>query len=714
MTASGRRISWAAALGLGLWVTCPGLAAGLELFPAAEVQEAHGLRQRILAEVPQLDARQLRERPPLPPQALAQVQQRLLALQARETDNPFFHWAQGELMRQGQDPAGGAAAFERARQVAGPRFLVHSLLWQEYLGRDLWEEVQREERALQAIQVTWGLSRFPLLADELIRRGTEAAESADLARALRLYEAAVANTPESPEALIGRASLTWQADKTRLLSAGRDLVRGMYYTLRSTPTGFQVTGNLLLSLLVAFLVVLVLVAAIRAVRIQPLFGHDLRERVLTALSPATQGSLALLVFLLPLLLGLGLLWCAIVALVISAPYMSRRERYVVSVLLAMLALLPLGYERLAARHLLVASHEFALVQAAEQGGRGEALVQGLSRWAQEAPNSGLPHYYLGLALKRRGELPLAEAEMAQAAHLLPRAAFAHVGLGNLQYLGGRLAEAEESYRRAADLAPGSAAAQMNLFTLYTQRLQLDRSEEAQRKNLALDPHMVMTLSHFHGQGLTGVVVDEPVPWDDLVAGLAFRTGEVKAVAEGLWGMPLRGVRLRQLPVVALALLVLFWFSGTLHGPSSPVRRCQQCGEAFCRRCQPNPKEKDYCSPCAAAFRPREGVAAFVRARRMRAGEDWTRRERIRVRLLGNLVPGGSDLYRGHLIRGLLLCLPAIWLLLEGLLLDALTPTFRFAVPLPGQVRWAGVLVLLAVLYAWSVWWHRSRPAGQPR
>lgn len=99
MTASGRRISRAAALGLGLWVTCPGLAAGLELFPAAEVREAHELRLRILAEVPQLDPRHLRERPRLPPETLAQVQQRLLALQARETDNPFFHWAQGELMR---------------------------------------------------------------------------------------------------------------------------------------------------------------------------------------------------------------------------------------------------------------------------------------------------------------------------------------------------------------------------------------------------------------------------------------------------------------------------------------------------------------------------------------------------------------------------------------------------------------------------------------
>lgn len=714
MTARGWRISGAATLGLCLCLSRLGLAAAFQLIPAAEVQEAHGLRQRILVEVSQLDARHFRERPPLPPQALDQLQQRLLTLQAREADNPFFHWAQGELMRQGQGPSGGAAAFERARQIAGPRFLVHWMLWQEYLGRDLWEEAQREERALQAIQVTWGLSRFPLLADELIRRGTEVAESGDLARALLLYDGAIANTPESPEALIGRASLTWHVDKTRIVRTGRDLVRGLYYTMRGTQAGFRLASNLLLSLLLAYLVVLCLLAAIRAIRIQPLFAHELQERVLPALPPPTQARLALLVFLLPLLLGLGLLWCAIGALVISAAYTGRRERVVISVLLGLLVLLPLGYERLAARHLLVASHEFSLVQAAEQGGRGEALVQGLSRWAREVPDSGLPHYYLGLVLKRRGELPRAETEMAQAAHLSPRAAFAHVGLGNLQYLQGRPAEAEENYRRAVDLSPTSAAAQMNLVKVHTQRLQLDQSDEAMRKSLALDPHMVRTLSHFHEQGLTEFVVDDPVPWNVLVAALVPRTGEVEAVAEGLWGMPLRGVRLRQLPIIGVALLVLFWSYATLRGRSVWVRRCQQCGAPFCRRCQPNPKEKEYCSPCAAAFRPREGVAAFVRARRIRAGEDWWRRERFRVGALGRLVPGGSDLYEGRIIAGVLLCLPAVWVLLEGLLLDVLTPAFRFPVPLPGPVRWAGVLLPLAGLYACSMRRRRGGPAGKGR
>lgn len=131
------------------------------MFPAAEVQEAHALRERILAEVPQLDPRQLPERARLSPELVTVAQQRLAALQSREAENPFFHWAQGEVLRQTQGPAAAAPLFERARQTAGQRALIHWLLWQDFLGRDLREEAQREERALQAIQLTWGLARFP-------------------------------------------------------------------------------------------------------------------------------------------------------------------------------------------------------------------------------------------------------------------------------------------------------------------------------------------------------------------------------------------------------------------------------------------------------------------------------------------------------------------------------------------------------------------------
>jgi len=72
------------------------------------------------------------------------------------------------------------------------------LLWQDFLQRDLRDEATREEKALRNLQLTWGLSRFPLLSGELMRRGSEAAARGDFSRAQTFYDGAVANTPSRP------------------------------------------------------------------------------------------------------------------------------------------------------------------------------------------------------------------------------------------------------------------------------------------------------------------------------------------------------------------------------------------------------------------------------------------------------------------------------------------------------------------------------------
>jgi len=710
MTPHAWRNPWIFAAGLCLGLAAAAPAGAFQLFPTAEIQEAHTLRQRILAEAPLLDLRQRRQQPKLAPESVRQIQQRLNALETREAENPFWYWAQGELVRQSQGIAHAAGFFARARQVAGARFLIHWLLWQEYLARDIQEDARREEAVLQALQVAWGLTRFPLLTAELMRIGDEAAQAGDPTRAAALYDAAVANTPESAQALFGRAAYTWQADKTQLLPVIRDVLRGVALTLRSPQTGYHLSSNLALSLVVTCLVLLGVVAAILALRVQPLFGHELNERVFNSFPPPAQFSLGLLCSLLPLVLGLGLLWSAVLLLLISAPYLTVRERIGVSVLLTLLVALPSGYQWVAARHALASSPELALVQTVEQGGRGDRLVQDLTRWSRQAPNNGLAHYYLGLTRKRRGELSQAEAAMTRAVQQLPRASFALVALGNLYYLRGNLPEAEARYRLAAELSP-SAAAQMNLFKLYAQRLQFEQSKDALSRSTTLDPHMAQTLSRFHGRGGAEFVVDETVPWDALAVGLLPATLDVAAVAEGLWGAPLRGVSLSLLPYVAALLLVLFWTNVALRGRMPPVRRCHQCGAPFCLRCQRSPKEKEYCAPCATVFRPREGgVAAFVKVRRIREGEEWARQERARIGILGSLLPGGSDLYRGRVIWGLALALPAVWLLLEGLVLDLATPTFRFLVPIPGPVRWAVAVLLLLGLYVWSMQRSWRQPA----
>jgi len=699
---------------LGVLFALPVGVSAQRLFPAAEVQEAHGLRQRVLAETAELDSEAAKERRRLSPETLASLQQRLTGMQEREANNPFFAWAQGEVLRQSQGVEPAARWFERARQLAGSRFLIHWLLWQDFLQRDLRDEATREEKALRNLQLTWGLSRFPLLSGELMRRGSEAAARGDFSRAQAFYDGAVANTPESPDALMGRAAVRWQADKGAVLAVGRDLVQGVLHAVRGGRWAGQLASNILLSLQVAWLVAIGVLAVIFLLKSHVLFAHDLGEQLLARVPAPVQGTLVLLVVLLPLVLGLGLLWSALVALVFIGPHLTRREQVMVSIFIAGLVLLPMGYRWVAATHVLAASPELGTARAIEEGARGEGMVRDLQAWVQAAPQAGLPEYYLSLVRKRRGELAEAEGAVGQALQRLPGVGFPLVAQGNLLYLQGRPAEAEAAYRRAAEMLPASPAVQVNLVALYTQRLLLDQSKDALSRAQRLDPFTVGMVSDLHSAGATVVVLDEPVPWVSLAATLTPSPTTVQAVAEGLWGAPLRGVRLDQVPLVAILVLAAFWMHVVIRSRFPPVRRCIQCGTPFCSKCQVMVKEKEYCRSCASVFRSREGVAAFVRIRRQQEGEDWARRERVRSGLLGSLLPGGSDLYRGRTLIGLLLALPAIWLVLEGGLLDAWTPSFRFATLLPGGMRVIIVLGILLVLFGISIRRGWSKPRPLPR
>ena len=708
MTGRTHPLWWRLLLGLFLWLAVPGTAAATQIFPAAEIREAHALRQRILAEIPQLVPAQFGAQARFPEEAIPLIQQRLGVLQAREAENPFFHWAQGEVVRRRQGAVAAAPFFEQARQAAGPRIAVHWLLWQDYLRANLPDEAQREERALQAIQVTWGLSRFPLLAAEQISLAAEVAEAGELARAAALHEAAKANVPESPEASMGLAVLTWQMDKSQLFSIGRGIASALVQILFSPQAGFRLRSNLLLSCLVTWLVVICLVAAIFAIKTQPLFAHELNEGFLKGFPPLYPGECGSLDFSAPLLGGSGHplgghrspsdLWA------LSLP--TRTD----------VGVNPPGWDgRTACGVSWGCGSPCSRILARVRAGasyRSRRTWRDAGSAASWMDPSGSAERTAALlprpVLKQRGEVPQAEAEMRKAAELLPRAGFVQVGLGNALYLQGRVQEAEAAYRQAAEITPSSAAAQLNLSRLYVQRLQLDQSEEALARSRSLDPHMVRTVLSFQGQCSAPLVMDDAVPWKNLATDLAPRVELMSVIADGLCGGQLRGISLNLLPYAAVLLVIAFWVYVPLRERRMPARRCEQCGTPFCSKCQFNPKERACCASCAAVCRQREGVAAFVRTRRLREVEEWGRKERMRARILGVVLPGGSDLYQGRVLIGVLLFGATAWLFIEGVVLDTVTPSLRFSPSIPVPFRVAAVLVPLAVLYGYSLWRSRRK------
>ncbi|MBI4537585.1 MAG: hypothetical protein HY712_06475 [candidate division NC10 bacterium] len=687
---------------VGVGLGSGGIAGAFEIFPDAQVHEAHTLRQRVLDATPGLDLARPRTAAALPAESLAEAAKSLAALEGREAANPFFHWLRGEILRRTQGMEVAGASFERAAERAGTKAVIHWILWQEHLARGLWREAERHEQALLPLEVRLGLAHAPLISQTLVRAAEQAAGDGDSEAAARLYDRALLYQAGQVEALAGRAAMRWGLSPGRLFGAARDVAQSVWASLGHRITGGRLMSNLLWSLMSAWLLCLLVAAGVAALRTHTLFFHDLREGPFRPFLPAVQRSLGLLVLLAPLMLGLGLAWTALGMLLLLAPYLTPRERTVVSVLVAGLAIVPIGYRWIAAQHILAASPRMATSLAAERGETGDGLLASLEAWRTENPKSGLAAYYLGLLQKRRGELAAAEANLAEAVKLRPGWSFAHTGLGNLHFLAGRLKEAEASYQRAASIHPAFASA-ANLGTVYTLQMQLDKSSEWMTRSARLDIQAAALLARAGSSGRPAVVMDEPVPGTVLAAGL-YEGDEDDVVAEGFWGRPLRGVRVRWLAGVALVFLVAFWTHARLRG-GRVATRCQECGTPFCVHCQSDFRERAYCSPCAPVFRDREGVPAMVKLARQREADGWSRQEARRTVWLGTLIPGGGWWYRGGVLA-LPVCLVSLWALLEGLLLDAVAPNLRFPSPLPSALRWTGAAAAVLILQSLSAW--RSR------
>ncbi len=682
-------------------------ALALEMFPDAEVQEAHQLRQRILNATPGLDLDRLRSRAKLSAESLAEPAQRLAALEGREAANPFFHWVRGEILRRTQGAETAEPAYERAAQTAGTKSVIHWILWQEHLARGLWRDAERHEQALLPMQVRAGLFHAPLLSETLVGVARQATADGQRETAERLYNQVLEYDSRRVDALAGRAAARWGLSPARLASALGDVLRSVSASLGDHITAGRMFSNLLLSGMSAWLLCLLVGVGVAALRTHAAFFHDLKEGPLRRFLPPAQWSLGLLVLLLPLMLGMGLLWTALIVLLLLAPYLAMRERVVFTVLLLGLALMPAGYRWIAAQHLLAASPRMATSLAAERGGVGDGLVAELEAWRTASPNSGLAAYYLGLVQKRRGELEAAATNMAEAVRLRPSWSFAHTALGNIDFLAGRLPEAEGSYLRAASLRASFASA-ANLGALYALQVQLDKSTNWMGRSTRLDPPAAARLTRVGAGGGTAVMVDEPVPGSMLAAGLS-EGDEDDTVAEGFWGAPLRGIRLRWLAGVAVALLAAFWAHATLRR-ERVARRCQECGAPFCTHCHSDFRERTYCAPCTPVFREKEGVPAMVKLARHREADGWSRQERQRTAWLGSLLPGGGWWYRGGVLA-LPVCLVVLWALLEGIILDVLAPSLRFPSPLPWSVRWTGALGIALGLQGLSAWGGRRVAAA---
>ena len=286
-----------------------------------EIRDAVALWHRVFGTLPALEQFIQEGRPPRV-QNVEKLGAALEAVSREEASNPFLPLARGALFTLTKSgPVKGQAA--KASSLAGDRVAVRWLLYKAFL--DLGQEAaaDRELRRIREIRDRLGLDRITYLGWYLAQSAKTLAARQNFQEAEKALALAAEFDPALPEVFFAQARILLGRGSPRGLVP---LVKGWWISLTSPTYGLSHWANILASFLFAIPLILLLVGLLLIVRVTHLFGHDLAERKRQRLSPTAQAFLPIPIYLLPVLLGLGLLPSLLLLLLLLGIYLKGRER----------------------------------------------------------------------------------------------------------------------------------------------------------------------------------------------------------------------------------------------------------------------------------------------------------------------------------------------------------------------------------------------------
>jgi hypothetical protein len=209
-----------------------------------------------------------------------------------------------------------------------------------------------------------------------------------------------------------------------------------------------------------------------------------------------------------------------------------------------------------------------------------------------------------------------------------------------------------------------------------------------------------------------VAVDAPLPVKQVWRQILSLDKPSPEIAESLWGRMFLGVPLTSVPWVVGGYLVTFGAGFWLRRQRRFARACQECGKAFCPRCQRVLGEVRLCTRCAIIERARAG--GVPRGVKNIPAEAPHREPRWLGPALA-LIPGMEGMYRGRTLWGFLL-LAATCVVVSPLLAGVLTPvTYLTGSPMPYTIPASFMILFCLYLLASATYTgNRRRRPGNVR
>lgn len=664
-----------------------------------EVQDAVDQWHRVFGQLPALE-QFIREGKSPPDQDIQVLEETLEDVSRQEPSNPFVPLARGALFAATKRGSVKAEA-AKASDLAKDRVAVRWLLRTAFLGLGETEAANHELQQIREIRDRLGLDRIVYLGLHLAHSAETLAARGDRKKAERALDLAAEFDPIAPEVFFARARILLSAGSPRGVPP---LIRGWWISLTSPFYGLGRWANILASVLFAVPLIVFLVGLVFLLRATPLFGHDLAEWRRQRLSAGVQASLPIPIYLLPLILGFGLLPSLLLCVLPLGIYLKARERLLWGGLILSLLLLPKGYHLLATMITTTASARYVALVGIEEGSQDRDMEATLLQWTKEDPQNPIPHFYLGRAHRFHGELKRGIATYSQVQAGGAKEAATWTNRGNLAFLAGDLPQAEAAYEKAIALSPNLSYARFNLSQLLTERLLLENAQQEYARAIGQNPKLEARMKQAVDDGRKRVIVDAPLPVTALWRQMFLLDSPSRKVAEVLWSGRFLGISFVYLPWAVGWYLVAFTGIFWLGKRRRFARACQECGKVFCPRCQRLLGEVRLCTRCAIIERIRAGE--MPRTIKTMPLEE-ARREPKWLGWVLTLIPGIEGLYRGRILWGLLLLAVALFALSPVLGGHLAPATYLPGASLPYHLS-ISVLLLVCLYLLTALTYARSR------
>ncbi len=412
---------------------------------------------------------------------------------------------------------------------------------------------------------------------------------------------------------------------------------------------------LVLNILVSTTLILLLASAIvwiaLAVRYFPFLAHRIAESARLKFNAAGARVAAALLLLAPFALLPGYTRAAALILILTWPFMHKRER-TLSMVLAGVFVVFAGTASFVDRLSVVADPKSltSLIARANESANDPALAHAIANSPIDDDELNDDRYTtLGLLAMRGRDPETAAAHFLRAISFNKNSAIAYVNLGNVYFNNGQYTKALEGYRKAEEVDSTDAVGQYNLAQTYIKTLLMGESSQA--------------LSRASKLGLDRArdAIAEPARTRMAVYPRTYSSGQLWeiAVQEGRYGNPglvanlVQTVTGHAAPVSAaimLGAMLVALVLGRLIEARKLAFQCANCGDLTCTRCCSHELGNVICRSCADAV---TGVSsdrvldALLRQRR----QSVIVRRRKSIRWTTLWLPGLRHVHYGRFAAG---------------------------------------------------------------